>query len=114
MSLLSALPSPGRSVAGVGNTPAGVLADVAVPAIGDWTDQGVVLSPGTAGSWNARLSGAFSPCTTVKIGATLYLCVAACGSGLDGPGGVREHASGGGESHGRSPYRDGARRRGGP
>lgn len=86
------IPSPGRSVAGVGNTPAGPtggsgnLDEVVIPEAADFTDQGVVLTP-DAGEWDARFP-AGAPGTIVKKAGTYFLYyVGADGNrvGDDGP-----------------------------
>lgn len=66
---------------------------VDIPEDTDWTDQGVVISPGGSGSWDVRLTGALSPCTVVKKGDTYFLYyIGADGDRSDG--GPRHRALG--------------------
>ena len=53
--------------------PVPALADVDIPVLGAWTDQGIIISPGPPGSWEVRLDGAISPTTAVKFKGVYYL-----------------------------------------
>ncbi|MCI0439837.1 MAG: fibronectin type III domain-containing protein, partial [Chloroflexi bacterium] len=46
---------------------------IEIPSQADWTDQGVVISPGPPGSWDVRLTGAVSPCAVIKLDGTYFL-----------------------------------------
>lgn len=101
---LSALPSHGRSDAGVGNTPLAASAatwetwdspaDVQIPAAGDFTSQGEII-PESSGSWYDRMNGAFNPVGVHKSGTTLYFFVV----GADG-----NRSSDGGPAHRKLGY----------
>lgn len=47
--------------------------EIKIPAVAEWTDQGVVLHSGNAGSWDARLTGMLNPCTLIKKNGTYFL-----------------------------------------
>ena len=48
------------------------LADVNIPAQGDWTDHGTFLTQ-SPGQWDARFEGMISPCAIIKIGSVYHL-----------------------------------------
>lgn len=43
------------------------------PGENDWIYQGVVLTTGSAGQWDARLDGMISPCALVELSGTKFL-----------------------------------------
>jgi hypothetical protein len=47
--------------------------DPGVPGVTRWQDMGSVLSAGSPGAWDARLTGMISPCTAIKLNGTYFL-----------------------------------------
>ena len=68
-------------------------ASVDIPAQGDWTDRGVVLAKGPAGSWDVRLAG-ISPTSVVKKNGVYYLYYVGADGNRSSDGGPRHRALG--------------------
>jgi len=82
-------------VIGVKTAPVTKTGDEAdIPEDADWTDQGTIISPGGAGSWDVRLTGALSPCTLVKKGDTYFLYYIGADGNRSFDGGPRHRALG--------------------
>lgn len=67
--------------------------EIVIPSSGDWSDQGIVISPGGGGSWDKRLEGMLSPCTVIKKEETFFLYYIGA-SGDRGDGGPAYRALG--------------------
>lgn len=48
-------------------------AQIQIPKQSDWTDHGLVITPGSTGAWDWRLGGQISPCACVKKNGTYFL-----------------------------------------
>jgi hypothetical protein len=65
-----------------------------IPKQSDWVNQGVVLTNGGPGSWDARLYGQISPCAVVKIDGTYFLYYIGADGDRSSDGGPRHRALG--------------------
>jgi len=70
------------------------LAQIQIPKESDWINQGVVLTNGSTGDWDARLHGMISPCTIVKKSGTFYLYYIGADGNRSTDGGPRHRALG--------------------
>ena len=67
---------------------------VEIPKQSDWTDHGVVITPGSSGTWDARLGGQISPCAVVKKNDTYFLYYIGADGDRSTDGGPRHRALG--------------------
>jgi hypothetical protein len=70
------------------------LAEVGIPKQSDWTDDGVVVSSGPSGSWDARFGGQIGPSTVVKKDGTYFLYYIGADGDRSTDGGPRHRALG--------------------
>jgi hypothetical protein len=72
--------------------------EIGLPQPHEWSDHGIAIPAGLAGSWDIRLSGALSPATVVKQGDTYFLYYIGADGDREAPpgddGGPRHRALG--------------------
>ena len=69
-------------------------AEITIPKQSDWTDRGIVLEGGPAGSWDVRLSGMINPGAVVKKNGIFYFYYVGADGDRSTDGGPRHRALG--------------------